>query len=277
MLKIKQEILMKKSITASLFCFLIISLAEASTAENSFSLKTVDGVELGIQSYMYEYEEEVDGAFFMSNKGTKYGFSASATKTMTEGYYLKGEFRYATGDVEYKSDSGVGDVSDDLYEARLVAAKEAIIDGFLLGSYIGIGYRVLENDLRDLGSGGYRRTSSYLYIPIGVNHRFNVGNDARISTNVEYDYFAWGEQKSYLSDVSPWDALVYGDPVNEQKNGYGFRISSAYEQESWSIGAFFNFWKIEDSEKNSYLGGTVYLYEPKNTTKEAGIELKYRF
>ncbi|MDT8337718.1 MAG: hypothetical protein RQ763_00825 [Sulfurimonas sp.] len=258
---------MKKSIAASLFCFLIISLAEADTFERNFSLKTVDSFEVGVQSYLYEYEEEVDGAFFMSNKGTKYGLSASATKTLADEYYLKGEFRYATGDVEYKSASGVGDVSDDLHEMRLVVAKEKIVDGFLLGSYIGVGYRVLENDLRDLGSGGYRRTSQYLYIPIGVNHRFRVGNSARISTNIEYDYFAWGEQKSYLSDVSPF----YSDLVHEQKSGYGFRINSAYEQQSWSIGAFFNYWKIEDSEIKDY------YYEPENSTKEVGVELKYRF
>ncbi|MBE0513665.1 hypothetical protein [Sulfurimonas sp.] len=273
---------MKKSIAVSLFCFLIISLAEADTSERNFSLKTVDSFEIGVQSYLYEYEEEVEGAFFMSNKGTKYGFSASATKTLADAYYLKGEFRYATGDVEYKSASGVADVPDDLYEMRLVVANEKIVDGFLLGSYIGVGYRVLENDLRDLGSGGYRRTSHYLYIPIGVNHRFKVGKDARISTNIEYDYFAWGEQKSYLSDVGPWQAIVFGDPVNEQKSGYGFRINSAYEQQSWSIGAFFNYWKIEDSEKNYYYDGmyTYTLYEqsePKNTTKEVGVELKYRF
>lgn len=270
---------MKKSITVSLLCFLIISLAEADTSKRNFSLKTVDSFEVGVQSYLYEYEEEVEGAFFMSNTGTKYGFSASATKTLAEEYYLKGEFRYATGDVEYKSASGVGDVSDDVYEMRFIAGKEVLVDGYLLGSYIGAGYRMLDNDLRDLGSGGYRRESRYLYIPIGVNHRFKVGSSARISTNIEYDYFAWGEQKSYLSDVSPLHAAVYGNPVNEQKKGYGFRINSAYEQQSWSIGAFFNYWKIEDSEVNYYLyGSTLYgVLEPKNTTTEVGVELKYRF
>lgn len=268
---------MKKNIIASILTFLIIGGAAAVASENSFSLKTVDGVEIGVQSYLYEYEEEVDNAFFMSNKGTKYGFSLSAVKTIAEEHYIKGDFRYATGDVEYKSASGVGDVSDDVYEMRLIAGKEVLVDGYLLGSYIGAGYRMLDNDLRDLGSGGYRRESQYLYIPIGVNHRFSVGNSARISTNIEYDYFAWGEQKSYLSDVGPLYAAVYGDPVNEQKKGYGFRINSAYEQESWSIGAFFNYWKIEDSEKNYYLGGAIYVHEPKNTTTEVGVELKYRF
>jgi hypothetical protein len=183
--KIKQGVLMKKNIAVAFFCFLIVGFAEADMTKKNLSLKTVDSFEIGVQSYLYEYEEEVDDTFFMSNKGTKYGLSAAVTKTVAKEYYLKGEFRFATGDVEYKSASGVGDVSDDLYEMRLVMAKEKIVDGFLLGSYIGVGYRVLENDLRDLGSGGYRRTSQYLYIPIGVNHRFKVGNDARISTNLE--------------------------------------------------------------------------------------------
>jgi len=274
MFKTNQGIIMKK-VTAALFsCFLVAGFARADMGGENLSLKTADSFEVGVQTYMYEYEEEVNGAFFMSNKGAKYGLSAAATKTIAEEFYIKGEFRFATGDVEYKSASGVGDVSDDLYEMRIVAGKEKIVDGFLLGSYID---RILENDLRDLGSGGYRRTSQYLYIPIGVTHRFKVGSASRISTNIEYDYFAWGEQKSYLSDVSPLYALVYGDPVNKQKNGYGFRVNSAYEEQDWSIGAFFNYWKIGDSQKNYYLGGTVFVYEPKNTTKEIGIELKYKF
>lgn len=138
---------------------------------------------------------------------------------------------------------------------------------------------MLNNDLRDLGAGGYRRQSQYLYIPIGITHRFHVGSGSRISTNIEYDYFVWGEQKSYLSDVSAWYGSVFGNPVNKQKNGYGIRVNSAYEEQNWSIGVFFNYWKIKDSEINYYVDGfDLYsLTEPLNTTKEIGLEIKYRF
>lgn len=235
------------------------------------SLLTKDSIEIGLQNYWYKYEEKVDGAFFMSNTGNKYGISLGGTKNIGNNYYVIGDIRYAIGDVEYKSASGAGDVSDDVAEGRLIIGNEAIIENYLLSSYIGIGYRRLDNDLRDLGSGGYRRTSQYVYVPIGITHRFLLDDSSRVSTSLEYDYFAWGEQKSYLSDVSPFYAAVFGDIVNKQNKGYGIRLNTAYEMKHWSLGAFINYWKIEDSEIN------YYFIEPKNETKEIGFQIKYRF
>lgn len=252
---------------------------ENSVDNQQISLLTQDGIEIGVQSYWYKYEEEVDGAFFMSNTGYKYGISLGGTKTLGDNYYIAGDIRYATGDVEYKSASGTGDVADDVAEGRLIVGSEAIIRNYLLSSYVGVGYRRLDNDLRDLGSGGYRRTSQYWYVPIGVIHRFRVDDSSRVSTSIEYDYFAKGEQKSYISDVGPAYAAVFGDPINKQKKGYGLRLSTMYEMNDWSLGAFLNYWNIDDSEINYYTdGATVYgVYEPKNVTTELGLQLKYRF
>jgi len=243
------------------------------------SLKTEDSIEIGLQTYWYKYEEEVDGDFFMSNTGQKYGLSLTGIKNIGNNVYIIGDIRYATGDVKYKSASGTGDVSDDMYETRLLVGIEKVTDGALWSSFIGLGYRYLYNDLRDLGSGGYRRESQYIYVPIGITHRFRVNRNSRISTTFEYDYFVQGEQKSYLSDVSPADAAIFGDPVNDQNNGYGIRVNTSYEEESWSVGVFLNYWKIEDSEVNYYDDPPVVwsLLEPKNDTIEAGVQVKYRF
>jgi hypothetical protein len=244
-----------------------------------FSLKTEDAIEIGVQTYWYKYEEEVDGSFFMSTTGQKYGLSLTGIKNVGSNVYVVGDIRYATGDVEYESASGKGDVSDYMYEGRLLIGVEKISDGILLSSFIGLGYRYLFNDLRDLGSGGYRRESQYVYVPIGLTHRFRANRQARISTTLEYDYFVQGEQKSYLSDVGPAYAAVFGDPVNDQNDGYGIRFSTNYEEENWSAGIFFNYWKIEDSETNYYIDAPfIYsLVEPKNDTKEIGVQFKYRF
>lgn len=252
---------------------------QVSVKEKRISLKTRDEINIGLQSYWYKYGEEVNDAFFMSNTGNKYGVSAAWIKTIGDDYYVIVDARYAIGDVKYKSASGTGNVSDEVFEGRMVVGSETVIDNYLLSSYLGIGYRRLDNDLRDLGSGGYRRTSQYLYIPIGVTHRFLLDGKSRISTNIEYDYFVQGEQKSYLSDVDAQHARIFGDLVNKQKKGYGVRINSAYEKQNWSIGGFLNYWNISDSEKNYYVDGAFLytVYEPKNDTKEIGLEIKYRF
>ena len=265
--------------TIAMTSLLADEIAHPNIPEGRISLTTKDGVDIGLQSYWYKYEEKVNDEFFMSNTGNKYGFSGTGIKTLDNGYYLIADARYVTGDVKYKSASGEGDVSDNMYELRLLLGCEAMVENYLLASYTGIGYRRLDNDLRDLGSGGYRRTSQYTYIPIGITHRFLVDNESRISSNIEYDYLLNGEQKSYLSDVGPSYAAIFGDPVNKQKHGYGVRINTAYEQEYWSIGAFFNYWHIGDSEVNYYDDGSsvYYALEPKNDTKEIGLELKVRF
>ncbi len=256
---------------------LILTGIETASAE-VLSLRSSDSVEVGFQAYSYEYEEKLNGSFFMETKGEKYGVSVAGIKTIDD-YFIKADYRYATGDVTYKSASGTGDVSDNVHEMRAVFGKEVLIDNYLLGSYLGIGYRLLNNDLRDLGAGGYRRESRYTYVPIGVFHRFHVTSESRITTNIEYDYFISGEQKSYLSDVSPAHAAVFGDPVNKQKDGHGWRGSVAYELETLSLGVFVNYWEIKDSQTNYYTDGIV-LYsvkEPYNETVEAGVELKYKF
>lgn len=282
---------MKNNFLSLAFVSTILSLAPCFAADSikeevqeskkttRFSLKTEDSLEVGLQTYWYKYEEEVDGNFFMSTTGPKYGLSFTGTKNVGKGIYVVGDIRYATGDVEYESASGKGDVSDHMYEARLLVGAERITDDILWSAFIGIGYRYLFNDLRDLGSGGYRRESQYIYIPIGVTNRFRVDNKSRISTTLEYDYLAQGEQKSYLSDVGPAYAAVFGDPVNKQNHGYGLRFSTTYEEKSWSVGLFFNYWKLEDSETNYYYDGPLIysLKEPKNDTKEAGLQIKYRF
>ena len=267
-------------VSASSFATDAIKKDTYETKENTrFSLKTKDTVEIGLQTYWYQYEEEVDGDFFMSTTGQKYGLSLTGIKNVGNDIYVVADIRYATGDVEYKSASGKGDVSDYMYEARLLVGAEKLTDEVLWSSFIGVGYRYLFNDLTDLGSGGYRRESQYIYIPIGITHRFRVHHNSRISTTLEYDYLVQGKQKSYISDVGPAHAAVFGDPVNDQNHGHGIRFNTSYEEEHWSVGVFFNYWKIEDSDTNYYLA-PPYIYsfvEPKNETKEIGAQIKYRF
>ena len=255
-------------------------LCDTAGAQDRFTLKSIYGLEVGMESYSYSYVEEVNNAFFMSNKGEKAGVTANYTHLLNNENYIKGDVRYSDGKVTYSSSTGTGKVSDNMFETRLTLGNEAYYGHYLLGTHIGAGYRQLNNDLRDLGSGGYRRTSEYFYVPLGMTHRFWINpNVSRLSTTLEYDYFIKGQQTSYLSDVSATYARRFGDPVNQQKNGYGIRLSSAYEVMHWSVGLFMNYWDIGDSEKNYYIdGGMLYsVTEPKNVTKEIGMEIKYRF
>lgn len=275
---------MKKTSILEMACggVLLACVAPAIYAEDVISLKTSDGYEVGAQLSRYLYEEESDGHFLMHTKGNRFGLTGTVTKTLGNDWYINGDLRYSYSDVSYKGGNSKGQpltnsgISDKLWEIRATGGKDFAMNGYLLSPYTGLGYRNLVNELAEMGSGGYRRESQYWYLPLGITHRFQMDSESRISTSFEYDYFIRGQQQSDLSDVRQG----LNDARNDQHHGYGLRASVAYERASWSVGLFYDYWKIADSNltKWTYYGIPIGQgLEPKNTTDEYGVQVKYRF
>lgn len=274
---------MKKTFIFAIVCSGVLPacIAPATHAEDNISLKTTDGYEVGAQLSRYLYEEEMDGHFLMHTKGNRYGLSGSVTKTLGNDWYINGDLRYSYSHVDYKGGNGkgpltFGGIPDKLWEVRATAGKDFDMNGYLLSPYLGLGYRNLVNELQESGQGGYRRESQYWYLPLGITHRFQVNSESRVSTSFEYDYFIRGQQQSDLSDVNPG----YNNPENDQRHGYGLRATVAYERASWSVGLFYDYWKIADSNLTDWTYHGIPFsqgLEPKNTTDEYGVQVKYRF
>jgi len=73
--------------------------------------------------------------------------------------------------------------------------------------YAGFAFRYLYNDLRgttSTGAIGYRRDSSYFYVPLGVTLRMQLGSDWALAPQVEY--------KGLIHGVQVLDAPVSGGP-----------------------------------------------------------------
>jgi len=137
--------------------------------------------------------------------------------------------------------------------------------------FIGIGYRYLFNDLRGYSSSGaigYRRESNYLYVPIGLTHRFELQDEALLATTLEYDLFLRGKQVSKLSDTG---LFGYADVTNDQYGGGGFRAEVMYTLVDWSFGPFISIWDIKDSNLVQGVG-----LEPQNRTTEFGLRMRCR-
>jgi len=260
---------------------LLTGIARPALAQG-MSLKTSSGAEIGIQISSYKYEEDVNDAFFMSLEGAKIGLAGSVTRALEDDWYWGGDARFVTGNTNYRSaGSGEKTANPDSYlELRVIAGRDLEIGSQVLSPYAGLGYRYLNNDLRgytDTGASGYRRVSSYTYVPMGVTHRFGVSPVARFATTFEYDYLLQGMQRSYLTDLTA--AGFNTDLDNLQRNGHGLRLDLAYEMESWSAGVFYHYWDIAESEIGTFTKpGFVYSgVEPHNITREFGVLVKYRF
>jgi len=256
---------------------LVLANTPAPAHAQSMSLLTSSGGELGIQISKYKYDEEVNGSFFMSTEGDKLGLTGSFTIAFDGNWYISGDGRYASGLVNYTGSGTKGSNPDVLTELRVVAGQDFDFGDYLLSPYAGFGVRSLSNDLRgytSTGAAGYRRESSYTYLPLGLTHRLLWGAQSRISTSLEYDHFVGGQQTSYTTDVGAVNNLK-----NSQKKGFGARVNMAYETGEWSAGFFYNYWNIQDSDVSSFTTPPVVFaaIEPHNTTREFGIQFRYRF
>jgi hypothetical protein len=267
-----------KSFKAFLLALLLLP---AALPAQVVPLKTSTGSELGFDVSSYRYEEVVNGAFFMANEGNKVGLAASLSVALEDDWFWGADARQAHGNVSYSSagSGSKGSNPDIITEARITIGRDFPNGDQLLAPYFGLGYRHLYNDLRGYstsGAAGYRRISHYTYMPLGLTHRLRLSPQARFSTSLEYDLLLEGRQQSFLSDVN----ATSNDPINTQRAGYGLRLIAAYETFHWSVGGFFQYWNIADSDlalRTVSGGPSSVIMEPQNTTREIGMRFRLRF
>ena len=269
----------------SLFIYLIAGWGFMCVAQaESASINTNSGNELTISVSSYLYEEPSLG---MSTKGDKLGVGHIGALVLNGDWFIKDDVRFANGVVDYVGSGYQAGVPDWYVEARGLIGRDIQFGEAVFAPYVGIGYRHLFNDLRGYssdGSIGYRRESNYLYVPIGVIHRFRLQDSAVWSTTFEFDKLLSGRQFSRLSDLVGHNGYSDAPDIsNVQSGGFGFRADMMYEMDDWAFGPFLNVWRIDKSDSvvrpiTSNNVVTWYSFtEPQNRTKEFGMRMKFRF
>ncbi len=243
-------------------------------ADPTSGLRNVTGIELGGQLSRYNYQEP---DLEVKNYGYKFGVNALLTGGLYDGWFVRGDLRFAAGDVDYEGSGEQGDQPDYLFELRALGGKDFLFGRFAVAPFTGIGYRYLKNDARgysSIGSSGYRRESQYLYVPLGFQPRMRLNNGAHLALSVEYDFFVKGWQYSKLTDV--YDG--YPNMLNQQDNGYGIRGELMYMMSRWSFGPFFNYWNVGTSNYKCGFGSEYVIcgVEPMNQTVEWGAQFRYK-
>jgi hypothetical protein len=250
------------------------AVSPAATAQTSPSnLATRPGWEVGGQAADYRYVEPG----LMKLSGERLGVVGAYTFTNdTRGLFSRIDARGSYGLLKYEGTGTKNGIPDLIAEARAVIGADFFpATGVSLSPYVGLGYRYLYNDLRGYGSTGavgYRRYSNYLYAPVGLTARIDIGDGLIFAPTIETDVFLRGRQITKLSDTG----LGYVNVTNRQDRGRGHRIYLMFERDRWALGAWTHYWHIMDSDIQPIGLGYAGL-EPENATRESGLELRYRF
>jgi len=247
--------------------------ALAQTNAPPEGLATRSGWEIGGLLTHYQYEEPN----FMWLKGDRLGVTGAYTVASANRAFARFEARASFASLDYQGSGTMSGVPDHLYEVRGLAGRDYRLGSTMAWSpYAGFAFRYLYNDLRgttSTGAIGYRRDSSYFYVPLGVTLRMQLGSDWAMAPQVEYKGFIHGVQRTYLSDTG---IPGFGDVTNQQRQGSGYRVQLMFEGRRWSFGPWLDYWDIKDSDVQQIAPGIVGM-EPANWTREAGVELRYRF
>jgi len=264
-----------KTILAGATLLLAISSAAiAGTSSEPNPLLTRRGFEAAGQIAYYHYEEPG----LMNLIGPRIGAVGSFTLAKA-GLLFRAEVRGSYGRLKYQGSGTQNNVPDSIFETRLLVGKDFPVGGRIaLSPYAGLGYRALYNDLRGYSQSGgqtyagYRRYSNYAYVPAGLTGRIAMRDRWVLAPTVEYDVFIRGRQDSKLSDVGGCNR----DVTNKQTHGYGYRAAFMVENTRCAFGPWLHGWSIGDSDLQP-AGCGLLGREPKNWTREGGIEFRYRF
>jgi len=265
---------------ATVFAFGLFTSVGAgpALAQSATDLFTKTENSLGVSLTNYKYKEPN----VMQLKAAKAGFDYAGTYAFgsvwpntDQGWFFRGEARYATGNADYSSPiSGTLDNTKDwYYELRGLLGRDFNMGSYVLSPYAGLGYRYLHNDLRgfsSFGDPGYLRKNTLQIAVLGITHKIKMAGGNQLHTSVEYMHLIKGKQT-----VSEHTNRANPDLSLDQNKGYGLRLSSSWRSGPWSVGPTFTYWNIDRSETVTAGGGS--WFEPKNTTLEVGLKGAYHF
>lgn len=162
------------------------------------------------------------------------------------------------------------------YRVGLTIFGDGIDEYF--GLYLGMGYRYLNNQIRDTSA--YSRKQSYFYMPIGARIKVRLNKKIRLKLDGELRAMLLGSNTSAFRDIGYDNNLHF-----IQANGSGSRITLGAEffvtkKTFLFIQGTFDYWGIGKSNVlAAYKGGMLadYFVEPENNTIVYGFEIGYSF
>lgn len=282
-----------------LWTFPLTSALAAASADNQ--LTSWSRFEIGPEMFHYHYKESglmemdgilmgVDGRWTWYNPRLRHNELPNqhddqppSTSTRQEKLIFHIHGRYAQGQTDYDGqllDSAntpyrISGIDASTFELRALAGYAPYVSGEAYTAFsIGFGIRFKDDD-SSFDPSGYKRESTYRYVPIAVRHTRHSSGGNQWSFALEYDHLMSGDHVTTL----PGERGIR----KHQSSGYGIRASFAINGSTgrldWTLEPFARYWNIEDSNFVFVRTpvGIIQLYEPANTTLELGASVRVLF
>lgn len=269
---------MRKSIYSSLFIAALGSaLALPSMAQSSFKHKKAGTTfEVGTGYYKETYDEDVDGSKVMQQKADMVSVFGSIRSPLTKSISTSLRGEYAFGDSSYTGAYQGGQFGD--VHVTGIGRKRIEVNGNVhyhpknmggLEFTGGLGYRQLTDNLHKV-AGGYKRINELVYLQLGVNKTFALNQDWSVTPAVMVKHVVRGNQFSAIENGMDF----------KQNSGQGLDLSVKFAKKmagksAMTIEPFLRSWHMKKSEDRLGWAGTY--FEPKNKTKEVGINVAWHF
>jgi hypothetical protein len=231
--------------------------------------------ELGLSTHREVYEEFASGGKLMQETAVMTSLVAGVSRAIGDtggsvelrgqvSLVGKADYTGAYMGGEYGSVYGSGQHRHFLDVTAMYKQTAPEWSGVTAGA--GIGYRRLQDNLQELGPGGYERINHRIYLTASLERAFEFTNWT-ITPGVQYKHTISSKQKSDLA----------GGVSNKQPTGPGGEVSVAVIEKGARYNSiltvFYRGWNTKDSDVDAATG----LYEPRNKTKEIGVAATYKF
>lgn len=264
---------MNKNYTASYFIFVKLQkfslfFLTLNVHAHVLALGSQNENSLGMAVSGYKYNEPG----LMTLRATMLELNYSGTRVWAPHWpqtratwFVRADLALASGRADYRSPfrGDMNDTDNWYVDARGLLGRDFHLGSAVLSPYVGLGFRHLHNDI------GYRRTTQYTTMPIGITHKVRISPSTALHSNFEYIHLLQGVHTAKLSDTSS----LISDVKLKQPKGFGLRMSTMWRHGHWSMGPTLTYWNIDASNA----AGEPPVVEPRNNTIEIGIKLNRLF